>query len=410
MTFSRPGRPEELPRPEVLWGHGCAAAALYAAIGDYLDSIYRLDERGGLAFDDGGGSWWRLQWVEGGRAVLAGCDRDHSDTIDPPEPLDLLSGGPDWLPWEWLTGKEVLDWVGFVYWWDGAVWARVPYPEDVGDDGLWGWLEEQVPVEAHAVRVADCLQDFGVEADEGALTALLSRSVTSDVDRAAIESVMAGAEVAGAVATGMEETEIDVGAAVDVARRAGLLAGGPGFPQAPAGSGPPAGYRPKLVSGHDWRRVFYEAMAEEIERDRPVPERAPALEELERVMSGLVAEHGPVVLRASYLEGGSLSLELPSGERLPSPTSLFSRIEALQNVEAHPERGRWFNVIVRADPEVVEVERFYDSLPRKGRVPRGVIEHVKRRAPEWRPSWVRLTDPALLCDPDFAEFVAQRKT
>ncbi|MFF4954337.1 hypothetical protein [Streptomyces chattanoogensis] len=102
-----------------------------------------------------------LTWVEGGRAVLHGIDNDYSEGVGLTPPVDLLAGGPDWLPWEWLIALISNEVLGFVYWWADGAWGRAPYPDDLREDGLTAI----VPADDSEVRaVLDALTEDGADA------------------------------------------------------------------------------------------------------------------------------------------------------------------------------------------------------------------------------------------------------
>lgn len=137
MTIHRPGLPEDLPAPDVLWARWSTIAIVTAeddeARGRYPTGCW-LDG-GALRLDDSGCTWWTLVRYDGGRAVLYGEDESSGVKWHEP-PVDMLAGGPDWLPYEnlrdLLEGYEL----GCVYWYEDGAWARAPYPDDLDDDGL----------------------------------------------------------------------------------------------------------------------------------------------------------------------------------------------------------------------------------------------------------------------------------
>ncbi|MFJ5221517.1 hypothetical protein [Streptomyces sp. NPDC088400] len=138
MTIHRPGLPEDLPAPDVLWARWSTIAIVTAeddeSRGRYPTGCW-LDSRVALRLDDSGCTWWTLVRYDGGRAVLYGEDESSAVKWHEP-PVDMLAGGPDWLPYEnlrdLLEGYEL----GCVYWYESGSWARAPYPDDLDDDGL----------------------------------------------------------------------------------------------------------------------------------------------------------------------------------------------------------------------------------------------------------------------------------
>lgn len=70
-----------------------------------------------------------------GRFVLYGEDESSGVKWHKPS-IDMLAGGPDWLPYEELRDRLQGYELGCVYWYENGAWARAPYPEDLSDDGL----------------------------------------------------------------------------------------------------------------------------------------------------------------------------------------------------------------------------------------------------------------------------------
>jgi hypothetical protein len=127
--------PIDLPAPMAMRGRWAAVAAVVAARG-----WGRMCHADGPVwhFDDSGGNWVELHHVGGGRAVLVGHDHEYSDTYYGEaatyfgeEETDLLAGAPAWWAGPVRVDAAEGRWVGFVYGFDGAAWARAPY--DVQD-------------------------------------------------------------------------------------------------------------------------------------------------------------------------------------------------------------------------------------------------------------------------------------
>ncbi|NXY99437.1 hypothetical protein HYE82_34715 [Streptomyces sp. BR123] len=138
MTIHRPGRPGDLPPAEVLWARWALACVLAARTEDEGRGIHRVGtwiDGSGLHLDDSGCTWWTMEALGHGRYVLYGEDESSQVKWHKP-PVDMLAGGPDWLPYETL--RDLLDgWqLGCVYWYENGAWARAPYPETLEDDGL----------------------------------------------------------------------------------------------------------------------------------------------------------------------------------------------------------------------------------------------------------------------------------
>ncbi|MFB7878843.1 hypothetical protein ACFC06_26675 [Nocardia sp. NPDC056064] len=135
MTIHRPGRPTDLPKAEILWARWALIAAVRAegaAEDNYSGHWIDAD---GLHWDDSGCTWWIFSRMGAGRFVLYGEDETSQVKWHQP-PIDMLAGAPDWLPHEELRDRIEGYEVGSVYWYENGVWARVPYPDDLRDDGL----------------------------------------------------------------------------------------------------------------------------------------------------------------------------------------------------------------------------------------------------------------------------------
>ncbi|MGW1957685.1 hypothetical protein ACWCPI_33900 [Streptomyces sp. NPDC001920] len=139
MTIHRPGRPEDLPPAEELWARWALLAALEATSEkEGRPSVHRtgrwIDETG-LNHDDAGCTWWVMSRRGEGRFVLYGEDESSGVKWHEP-PIDMLAGGPGWLPYEELRDRLRGNELGCVYWWENGAWGRAPYPDGLGDDGL----------------------------------------------------------------------------------------------------------------------------------------------------------------------------------------------------------------------------------------------------------------------------------
>ncbi|MFI6215944.1 hypothetical protein ACIBCD_28465 [Nocardia brasiliensis] len=155
-----PGRPEDLPDPQLLWRRWAGVAvATYSRAREEESPVHRsgywIDD-GGLHWDDCGCTWWELKWYGDGRAVLVG--EDESSKVKWHEPaIDVLAGAPEWLPRQYLRGLIDAYMVGCVYWCDEGVWHRAPYPEDLSDDGLDAGLSALTNSADALEKIADWL-------------------------------------------------------------------------------------------------------------------------------------------------------------------------------------------------------------------------------------------------------------
>lgn len=225
----------DLPDPEDLWAEFGALAALTVGHPGFGATVRADGARG----DDVGNGWCGMSWIEGGRAVLYGYDVDYSQTREQEPPIDLLAGGPPWLPWEWLAelmrAEHIIQ---FVYWWDGSTWSRTDYPDGMKDGGgSPSGLDDQV--------VDACLpggenQVAAVEAFENLVRAARSRSVDASVVDALLR-YLDPAEL-----DLRPRGTVDAGAMLAVAGRAGLTPGSV-RPTLPAGRGEPADRRVHLI-------------------------------------------------------------------------------------------------------------------------------------------------------------------
>ncbi|WP_328490290.1 hypothetical protein [Streptomyces zaomyceticus] len=139
MTIHRPGKPGDLPSGEALWARWALLAAVAATTeqeqraSGYRTGLWIDDER--LHYDDSGCTWWTMSRMGEGRFVLYGEDESSGVKWHKPS-IEMLAGGPDWLPYEELRDRLQGYELGCVYWYEDGAWARAPYPEDLADDGL----------------------------------------------------------------------------------------------------------------------------------------------------------------------------------------------------------------------------------------------------------------------------------
>lgn len=193
----------DVPPPAELWAQGVVKAMMIPYLDDSSGRVHI--DGGTLRTEDIGNGFWALRWVEGGRALLYGYDNEASDTHIQDLPVDLLAGGPSWLPWEWLQDLLVNEdySVAFLRWWDGS-WEGPPLPEHV-EDGLSIILADG----------AERMDEFIGEAGSASALAYqdLMRAVTAgNVERPAVEALLAALDVG----------EADPREALEVAARAGV--------------------------------------------------------------------------------------------------------------------------------------------------------------------------------------------
>ncbi|MFF8288597.1 hypothetical protein ACF068_05090 [Streptomyces sp. NPDC016309] len=214
-----PSLPDDLEAPDRLWARAVTFALLEEACGDGRPE-HVLDRHGLWCHSTGACGWWRLTLLDGGRAVLVGQDPDGSHTHIDGRQIDFLAGGPDWLPWEQLREDAEGNLLGFAYWWENGAWHRIPYPEELDEDGLEGaapWVgsEDEFVVLTAVLADADELTGDQRRALDGAVTRFRERAEARTVDAAAVTDLLTAA-LPGGVPPGRPE------AALDLARRAGL--------------------------------------------------------------------------------------------------------------------------------------------------------------------------------------------
>ncbi|MGA5098872.1 hypothetical protein ACPCAC_16120 [Streptomyces lavendulocolor] len=214
-----PSLPEDLDHPARLWARAVTFALVEGACSDRRPE-HVLDGDGLWCHSTGAGGWWRLTPADGGRAVLVGQDPDGSHTHIDGRQIDFLAGGPDWLPWEQLREDADGNLFGFVYWYDDGAWHRIPYPEQLPEDGLEGaapWVgsEDEFTALAGALADADRLTRDQQRALDGAVTRFRERAEARAVDGTAVAELLTAALPEGVPPERLE-------AAMTLARRAGL--------------------------------------------------------------------------------------------------------------------------------------------------------------------------------------------
>lgn len=247
MRFHTPGRPEDLPSFDTLWARAATLAALEAGGSEnqhaYADAV--------VHHDGASGNEWRLARLQGGRGVLAGAGRECVEHIelDGFDPYD----GPDWLPWTWFTELENQREQGFAYWWDGAAWDRVDYPDVIDNDGL-NLLLTTLSTEKDTIREVLDFLDLWPSTDGWQEGSLLVQRVldlagqgtgTEEEWHLALDAVLVFAALQDSQYLDCEEDEFDVAAALAVARATGLVKGYEAEVK-PVGNGRPQGWVPRL--------------------------------------------------------------------------------------------------------------------------------------------------------------------
>lgn len=195
MTVHRPGLPGDLPPAELLWARWALVAVLEASTAAEGRGVHRTGhwlEGRALRLDDCGCTWWALARCGEGRYVLYG--EDESSDVKWHEPrIDMLAGGPGWLPYETL--RDLLEGyeLGCVYWYEDGAWARAPYPGSLEDDGLdcgmarFAVRAQALELVASAAAGCACDPEPGVGAEE-----LLAAAEERRLTPGALEVVAAG--------------------------------------------------------------------------------------------------------------------------------------------------------------------------------------------------------------------------
>ncbi|WP_370010379.1 hypothetical protein UIS43_14905 [Nocardiopsis sp. LDBS0036] len=411
--FHSPGHPEDLPRPEVLWTLGTLRIALSAGFGPVWSEGHRVEDDGVLLLQDGGGNWWRMARVEGGRYLIIGWDRaGRTDSAFRP-PVNPYADAPEWLPWEWISRLEGGVPVGFVYWWEDGTWARSTYHDQVDEDGVGMRLSAFVgPEEAthHLLALVNEVVSVtgGPRPDEG-------DDPFDDLGERLYTRVKHTVE-GGAVDFGfLDPMPFDTAAATSVLRAAGVSGDGRPAAPLPAGREKPAERgRTRVLSDQEWSVLVESVMRTAAERPRPAPRETGPLRELGDLLRGLAAEHGGEVTYT--ITGGNSqsqsTLVDAGGNRIQQEPRGHHDYE-LRWVEGHPEHGTWFFLRARATPDAVEVDRAYDHRPEwstesalgVGVWVGDVAAEMAGRTPEWRPEWVWLLDEETAYDPPADPFV-----
>ncbi len=397
----------DLPTPGLLWTRWVALAASLTGIG-YAD-VWYVDDRG-AHHDDHGGTWARLALLDGARAVLFGHDRDHRATVAADPPIDLLTGAPDWLPWDDLTELAETDRLGFVVWHEYGRWSRTRYRESVAD-GLVTTVGAVLSNENALAELAGIVTEWGghdlrtpAERDDvrAAGERLLASAVRGQVTAADLERLLGR----------LAEPALNVDAALGAAARGGIVAGSRP-PRIPAGERPPMRRVRKLSQGeHD--RLVWAAMQDAGELRRPAPPGTAEGDALAAWMRDRAPAGDGVCTVLVYADATSLTMQRgahPPAERPgEAPFAMFRElselVRALRRAESDPRYGRWLFLRAGTTATGVTVERCYDSWPAwwehdgvSGPWRTNLQEEMDARSRAWRPAWVRLLDPEVAYRP-----------
>jgi hypothetical protein len=397
----------DLPAPGLLWTRWATISAALTGIG--FADVWFIDDLGAHR-DDHGGSWARFALLEGARAVLYGYDREHSATAHSDPPTDLLTGAPDWLPWDDLTPLAESDQLGFVAWHADGRWSRVRYPPGVGD-GLVQVAGAVLSTENTLAELSEIVAEWGQhdlrtpsERDEvrSAGEQLVSAAVRGEVSGSAFERLLGR----------LTEPALNLKEALFAAGRGGIT----------SGTRPPrisAGHRPALrrvrqLSQSEHDRLVWSAMRDTIELSRPAP---PATAELDALIGWLRSRAPRGDGRCSllvYADSTSLSVqpgefppaERPDEERFGLFHELAGLVRALRAAESDPRYGRWLFLSAEVSARGAQVERRYDSWPPwwpddgvSGPWRTNLQEELGARAMGWRPAWHTLLDPEVAFRP-----------
>jgi hypothetical protein len=377
----------DLPAPGLLWTRWATVSATYTAIGR---TGWSIDDRG-AARDRPDGSWARFALLDGRRAVLYGQHRERSAASQADPPIDLLTGAPDWLPWDALAPLAEQDRLGFVIWHENGRWSRVRYRDGL-TDGMTDLIGRLLTGESTIVA----LSRFG---PRPAAERLLAGAVRVELSIAHFADLLT-------------DPPPDLPAAMATAGRGGLVPGTVA-PRIAAGRRPPMRRVRRLSQGeHD--RLVWAAMQDAPELSRPAP---PTTAELDALIGWLQDRaprgEGRCSLLA-YADATSFSVQpgerppadRPDEERYATFRRLTELVRALRRAESDPRYGRWLFLRIETSATGIRVERRYDSWPAwwhddgvSGPWRTNLSEEMDGRLPAYRPSWVSLLDPEVAYRP-----------
>ena len=386
---------EPLPLPHELWARASTLAVVHRAAG--IADAWPVDEDG-VRYDDGGGNDALLVPLPAGRLVVAGFDHEYSETVDADPPIDLLAGGPAWLPWDLLVPRQERDELGLCHWWDGERWFDGRPAGRDEPDGAAMVLRDLASDEA-TIRAARSVLGAGRDEPDDGLRALLGAA--------------AGGVVAPEHVDALPGTADDAEGALAVARACGITPGAPRPSRAPRPS--PAQRRVRRRSSRAHAALLHAAMREAAERPRPatpIPGRLgrllgrggrPAAEQalLDHVRGRLPAGAERGVLLVLCSDGWSTSAEDPAHplERAGGGDRV---VRALRDADRDAAHGSWWFVRVSVGPDGDRIDRAFDGIPawwpadhpQQGPGPEELRVELERRDAAWRPAWAPLLDEA----------------
>jgi hypothetical protein len=397
----------DLPAPGLLWTRWATISAALSGIG--FADVWFIDDRGAHR-DDRGGSWARFALLSGGRAVLYGYAREHSATAGSDPPIDLLTGAPDWLPWDDLTPPAENDQLGFVVWHTEGRWSRSRYRDGLGD-GLTEVVGAVLSTGNTLNELSEIVTEWGrhdlrtpSECDEvrAAGERLLASAVRGEVTGSAFERLLGR----------LDDPPLDLRAALFAAGRGGITSGT--RPPRIAAGERPALRRVRRLSPGEHDRLVWSAMQDASDRRRPPPAATTALRELIDWLRGRAPGGRGRCSLLAYADSTGVSAqpgefppaEQPGEDRLALFRELTDRVRALREAESDPSHGRWFFLRVEVSAGGVQIERRYDSWPPwwpddgvSGPWRTNLRQEMDHRAAPWRPSWTALLDPEVAYRP-----------
>ncbi|QFG23164.1 hypothetical protein [Actinomadura sp. WMMB 499] len=203
--MTRPGQPEDLDDPRLLWTRASVLAVAAAA------EIIAPD---GSSVDDDGvaGDGWRVTLAPDGEAVVSG--RPPADRDETGESPDLLDGLPERLTWKRLRDDMDGGSLGYVYWYADDAWHRAEHP----DDALAG-PPEQLADDDATIRVLTT--DLKPDDENGprAIADVLAKARANTLRPADVTTML------GVLDPDVGSDAARTKAALDTAVRTGLLAG-----------------------------------------------------------------------------------------------------------------------------------------------------------------------------------------